>query len=151
MGRPDKYYSNVEPYLDKISEMALTMTERQIAEKLGVGYTSWKEYKKKYPTLTDHLKSGRKELVIDLKSTLIKKAKGYTYREKKIVKELNEDGKLIVVKEEIYEKQAQPDVAACNLLLKNYDKDNWANDPQALDLKRKELELKEKQIENNDW
>lgn len=44
-----------------------------------------------------------------------------------------------------------PDVASINLLLKNYDKENWSNDPQSLDLRRKELELREKQIENNSW
>jgi hypothetical protein len=44
-----------------------------------------------------------------------------------------------------------PDVAALNLLLKNYDKDHWSNDPQMLELRKKELELKEKQIESNEW
>ena len=44
-----------------------------------------------------------------------------------------------------------PDVAALNLALKNYDPDNWANDPQMLKIREKELKLREKQVENNTW
>lgn len=145
-GRPKKYFSNIRPYLDKIPEMALNMTERQIAEELGVGYTAFNEYKKLYPELNEALKKGRKALVIELRGTLLKKAKGFQYSEKKILKENGE-----IVREEIYEKTSLPDVAAINLLLKNYDKDNWANDPQELELKKKELKLKEKHLEKNDW
>lgn len=145
-GRPGKYESHVEPYLDEIKDMALVMTEEQIAETLGIGYTTFRKYKSEYPALMDSLKNGRKQLVFQLKSTLIERAKGFHYKESKIIKE---DG--VITKEEIYTKFALPDVAANNLLLKNYDPDNWANDPQALKLKREELEIKKKQLEDNDW
>ena len=145
-GRPKKYFTNIRPYLDKIPEMALNMTERQIAEELGVGYTAFNEYKKQFPELNEALKKGRKALVIELRGTLLKKAKGFQYSEKKILKENGQ-----IIREEIYEKTSLPDVAAINLLLKNYDKDNWANDPQELELKKKELKLKEKHLEKNDW
>lgn len=150
-GRPNKYKSNVEPYLDKIKDMALTMTEEQIAETLGVGYSSFRSYKQQYPALTDALKKGRKDLVFELRSALIKKATGFDYTETKTIKELGLDGELVVTKTEKTVKHAQPDVAAINLLLKNYDKDNWANDPQMIDIRKKELELREKQVEANEW
>ena len=145
-GRPNKYITNVEPYLDKIKEMALTMTEEQIATTLGVSYSSFREYKKQYPALVNSLKKGRSDLVMELKSVLIKRAKGFQYEEKKVIRE---EGK--VVREEQYIKSSLPDVAALNLLLKNYDKDNWANDPQVLRIREKELELRERQIESNEW
>lgn len=145
-GRPNKYKTNVEPYLDKVKEMALTMTEKQIAETLGVGYTSFREYKKHYPALVGALKKGRADLVMELKGTLIRRAKGFQYEERKIIKEYG-----AVVREEIATKSALPDIAALNLLLKNYDKENWANDPQTLELRKKELELRERQIEANEW
>lgn len=145
-GRPNKYHTHVEPHLDKIKEMALTMTEKQIAQTLGVAYSSFMEYKKQYSELSESLKKGRQDLVIELKSALIKKALGFEYSEKKTVKECG-----TVVREEVTVKHTQPDVAALNLLLKNYDKDNWANDPQMLKIREKEIELKEKQIENNNW
>lgn len=145
-GRPNKYFTHIQPRLEEISKLCLTMTEKQIAEFMGVGYSSWCDYKNKYSELSDALKKGREHLVYELKSTLIKKAKGFQYSEKKIIKE---HGK--VVREEEYIRSSLPDVAALNLLLKNYDKDNWSNDPQMLKLREKELELKERQIEANEW
>lgn len=141
-----KYESHVKPKLDKIREYAQTMTEEQIAKTIGISKTSWYEYKKEHPEIAEAVKLGREDLVKDLKSTLIRKAKGFNYEEKKIIKE-----KGVVVREEIYIKASPPDVAALNLLLKNYDSENWANDPQAIRLREKELELKEKQIEEANW
>ena len=151
-GRPNKYKSNVEPYLEDIKKWTLTMTEEQIAETLDVSYSSFRTYKQQYPALIDALKKGRKDLVAELKSTLIMKAKGFDYTETKVTKELcGEYDDLVVTKVEETTKRAQPDVAAINLLLKNYDKENWANDPQMIELKKKELELREKQAEEGDW
>ena len=169
-GRQNKYETNIKPNLPLISEMARTMTEKQIADSFDVSYTgSWFEYKKNYPELVEALKKGRQNLVAELRSALIKKAVGYDYTETKVVTEkvklpdeifvaLREAGftpeeieAVKNVRTEVYHKKMSPDVAAINLALKNYDKENWANDPQALELKRKELELREKQIENNSW
>jgi hypothetical protein len=122
------------------------MTEKQIAETLGVAYSSWNEYKNKYPELSESLKKGRESLVLELRSTLIRKAKGFNYSEKKIIRENG-----VVVREEEYQRASLPDVAALNLLLKNYDRENWSNDPQLLDLRRKELELKKEQAKANEW
>lgn len=145
-GRPSKYKSHVEPYLEKIKEMALTMTEAQIAQTLGVSYTVFREYKRQYPALKDALKKGRADLVMELRSTLIQRAKGFQYEETKVIKEKGE-----IVREERAIKSALPDVAALNLLLKNYDRENWANDPQMLDLRKKEIELRERQVEASEW
>lgn len=146
MGRPSKYSTHVEPHLKDIKDMSRDMTEKQIAEELGVSYSAFRAMKDKYPALKASLKKGRAELVKELKSTLIRKAKGFTYTEKKsIVK----GGK--VIQEEIYTRSSLPDVAALNLLLKNYDADNWANDPQMVRLREKELEFQKKRIENGEW
>jgi hypothetical protein len=48
-------------------------------------------------------------------------------------------------------KNALPDVAAINLCLKNYDPDNWANDPQQIRLKEKELQLRREIAEKDEW
>ena len=146
MGRPNKYYTHVLPNLDKIEQLALTMSEEQIAKTLGIGYTSWKKYKNLYPTINDRIKKGRTQLVAELKSTLIQKARGFMYEETETI---YEHGNL--VKKVVKNKYAQPDTGATHLLLKNYDKENWANDPQTLQLKREELELKKQQIEANSW
>ena len=145
-GRPGLYKKKVEPYLSEIAQMALTMTEEQIAKTLGVGWSTFRGYKQLYPALTDALKSGRAKLVMELKSAMIQRAKGFSYEERKRVVKNG-----VVVQDEIYTKAALPDVASMNLLLKNYDKDNWANDPQTLELKRQELELQKLKIEEGSW
>ena len=144
-GRPEKYHDSVEPYLDEIREMAQTMTEKQIAETLGISYSCFRRYKEQHEALKDALKKGRKKLIMDLRSALIRRAKGFQYEEKKIIKE---DRK---IREEIYTRTVLPNVAAINLALKNYDKENWANDPQMLRIREKELELQERKLEQNEW
>ena len=142
MARPSKYETYVKPHLNEIEVWALTMEDQQIAKTLKISVSTWHEYKNKYPELKEAVKRGREQLVAQLKSTLIEKAKGFHYEETKTIVEGG-----VVTKKEIYEKTALPDVAAINLLLKNYDRDNWANDPQALSLKREELELHKKQLD----
>lgn len=168
-GRKNKYFTHVQPKLMEIMEMCRTMTEQQIAESLGVGYSTFMAYKTEFPELAETLKKGRQNLVAELRSALIKKAKGYKYTETKETTERvkwPEDlhqlmidagftpqqlGQARLVKTEVAHKEYTPDVAALNLALKNYDKENWSNDPQTLELKKQELELKKQQIENNDW
>ena len=140
-GRKNKYYTHVKPHLNDIPVMLQTMTEEQVANKLGVAFSSWNKYKLEFSELTECIKTANHYLAGELKSVLKKRARGFQYEERKIIKE---DG--IIVREEINIKYALPDVASINLFLKNCDKENWANDPQMLELRKKELELKEKQM-----
>lgn len=168
-GKPRKYDDYVKPYLPLISEWCRTMTEQQIAEKLGIAYSTFNQYKVDYPEVKEAIKKGRQNLVAELKGSLIKKANGYDYVEKKVTTECMKlpdemyealinagfsPGQIAsgrIVKTEVAHKKMAPDVAAINLALKNYDKEDWANDPQMLDIRKKELELKKRQIENNEW
>lgn len=145
-GRPNKYKTHVEPYLTEIKEMCLTMTEEQIAETLGVAYSSFRTYKQHYSALNEALKKGRQNLVTELRSALIKRAKGFEITETKKIYEYG-----CLERLEISTKYYPPDVAALNLALKNYDKDNWANDPQMIRIREKELELQEKKLEQGEW
>lgn len=168
-GRKSKYETHVKPFFPAILEMCQTMTEQQIAASLGVAYSTFMAYKNEFPELTEVLKKGRQNLVAELKSALLKKAKGFEYTETKEVSEhvkwpeemydtlLNagltseQISQARIVKTEIMHKQHAPDVAAINLALKNYDPENWANDPQMLKIRKEELELRKKQIEDSEW
>lgn len=168
-GRKCLYNTLIKPNLPLIQEMCKSMTEQQIAEQMGVAYSTWNKYKEDFPELMEVLKKGRQNLVAELRSTLLKKAKGYEYIETKEIvshvrwpeemyEALTEAGftteqieSARLVKTETAHKQMHPDVAALNLALKNYDKDNWSNDPQMQRIREKELELRERQIENNEW
>lgn len=165
-GRKGKYETDVKPHFAQIKEwLENGATERQIAENLGIGYSTFNRYKGENEELRELIKKGRQSVVLKLRGALIKRALGFNYQESKIVKEqvdlpdemknfLIENGfeefdQAKLIKTEIANKFALPDVAALNLALKNYDKENWANDPQILDLRKQELELRKKQ--NEEW
>lgn len=148
-GRKNKYETHVKPNFEKIKKWYLTKTETQIANKLGVTIQSWIKYKNQYPELRACLQESKDDLVDELKGILKKKAQGYYYTEttKTIVEE---DGNKIKKMEE-RQRYAQPDTGAIHLLLKNLD-DDWHNDDkQTLDLKRKQVELTEQKIANEEW
>lgn len=145
-GRKSAYETIIKPNFPMIAEMCKTHTEKQIAEALGVAYGTFLKYKAEKSEFSELLIKGRQNLVAELKGILINKARGYEYTETRITTDNTGKKEKVEMK-----KHAAPDVAAINLLLKNYDRENWANDPQALELRKKELELREKQLEDSKW
>ena len=122
------------------------MNEAQIAEIMGVTRRTFIRYKSAHPELVEALKYSREHLINELKSTLKKKAKGFTYTEKKTVKD-NEGLERV----ETYERYSPPDLGAIHLLLKNLDPE-WRNDDQTtINLKRQRLELDKEKAESNNW
>lgn len=57
------------------------LTDEQIAKNLGIGYTTLKEYKNKYPSFSATLKRGKEVVDIEVENALLKRALGYTYDE----------------------------------------------------------------------
>ena len=84
-GRPSKYETNVKPYFDQIKKwLEQGATERQIAEQLGVAYSTYNDYKTKYSEFAELIKTkDMKPLVEELRSALVKKALGFEYKESK--------------------------------------------------------------------
>ena len=149
MGRKGKYETNVKPYLKEIPKWYETMTEAQIAKKLGISIASFENYKAAHPELVESLKTGKETLIEELRGNLKKKAMGYYYTETKTT--IRRDGDKDVKIIEKYEKYAQPDTGAIHLLLKNLD-ENWRNDDKAtMDLKREKLELEKQKAESEIW
>lgn len=126
-------------------------TEKQVAAALGIAEGTWYKYKAEKKEFNEFIKKiDRSEIILDLRSALLKKALGFTYEEKKQYIKEDEDGNKNKYTE-ITTKTALPDVAAINLALKNYDRENWANDPQMLELKKQEMELRKQLAEDNAW
>lgn len=149
-GRKSAYDTIIKPRFDEIAEWLRNgATEKQIYTNLGIDKDTFYKYKRSKTEFSDLLKRGRESLVIQLRSALIKKALGYTYTETKRYTKI-EDGKPVQYAEDTT-KTAHPDVAALNLCLKNYDPDDWANDPQLLKLKEKELELRKEANNKDNW
>lgn len=152
MGRRNLYSELVEPFLEDITKMYKTMTEGQIAKKLGVSTAAFEKYKNEHSELVDCLTRGKKELAEDLKDSLRKKAKGFYYTETKKTYVVDADGnKTGEVRVEKTKKYAVPDLGSIHLLLKNLDT-SWRNDDETtLELKRQKLELEKQKAENSNW
>ena len=151
MGRKNKYETHIQPNLAKISEWVATMTEAQIAQKLGVNVRSFDRYKVDHEELRDALRTGKQDLIEELKATLKMKAKGFRYTEEKIIEKFDEAGNSTGKTVETYKKYAPPDLGAIHLLLKNLD-DTWRNDDKAtLDLKKEQVEIARMKAEENNW
>ena len=149
MGRKNKYETHVKPYLDKIAFWYQTMTEAQIAARLGICVDSFEKYKREHEELTDCLRNSKQQLISDLKETLKKKAKGYEYEETKTTIRQENDKEVKVI--EKYKKYAHPDTAAIHLLLKNLD-DSWRNDDKStMEIKREQTDIAKKRAENAEW
>ena len=151
-GRPSKYEKQVKPRLHEIAAWREAgWTEEEMAKELHISACTFGRYRRMYPEFCDAIKSKTKELVDKLHGALMRKATGFQYEETKKIYERDDTGKMVHVRTETTVKTSPPDVAAINLALKNFDRKNWSNDPQALELKRRELAIKEKQLEANDW
>lgn len=159
-GRPSKYESDVKPRFEEITEwLQIGATDKEIAESLGINKATLCDYKKRYSEFNELIKNGRKLPVQAIKAALFKRATGFTYSEKKVIRkqiilkgEDEVDVPATLVQIEEYEKCALPDPASAMILLKHWDKDHgWTNDPQQLELKKQELELKKKHLESEVW
>lgn len=149
MGRKNRYETHVQPHLAEIQEWYGLLDEKQIAKKLGIATSTFENYKKEHPELLEVLKNGRVQLIEDLKTSLKKKAKGFTYEEQKT--SIRQEGSKEIKIIEKYKRYSPPDTGAIHLLLKNLD-DTWRNDDQTtIDLKKQKLELERQNAENDNW
>ena len=149
-GRKCKYQSLIQPKLEEIKKMYLTMTETQIAQSFGLTIQTWIRYKKNYPELAEALADSKGQLVEELKTCLKKKAQGFYFTETTKTKITNEAGET-TTKIETKTRYAQPDTGAIHLLLKNLDKD-WRNDDMTtVEMKKKQMELNERKVESAEW
>lgn len=152
-GRKSVYDTHIKPRFSEVLEWLQNgATEKQIYENLGVSKDAFYKYKREKSEFSELIKNGRKSLVLQLRGALVKKALGFDYEETSETSEYNAaTGKMEITKRERKVKHALPDVAALNLCLKNYDPDEWANDPQALRIKEKELALKREIADRDAW
>jgi hypothetical protein len=150
VGRKNKFETHVKPRFEEIRQWYQDMNETEIVKHLGISTRAWENYKKNYPELTELLKESKAQLKQELKETLKKKAKGFTYNEVKTTKKIA-NGKVVSVTQETYERYAQPDLGSIHLLLKNIDPE-WTNDDKTtIDIKKRQLDLTERKIEQDEW
>lgn len=152
MARKSKYESHVKPRFDEIIKWCKRgATDKEIIQMLGIGKSAFYDYLGKYTEFSELIKKNRIDAIEEIKNALFKRAVGFQYIETEESKNTDENG-VVSVKTKKTVKTVVPDPASCMILLKHWDKENgWTNDPAILELKKKELKLKEKQIENDSW
>lgn len=147
-GRKGKYETSVKSRFDEIRRWCESgATDKEIIEMLGISTSTFYDYKDKHGEFSELLKSARKVPVREIKAALYRRATGFQYSD---VQEIEENG--VVVRRIRNTRTALPDPASAMILLKHWAKDEgWTNDPQALEVRKQELELKRKQIEEGTW
>lgn len=143
-GSPSMYASKVKPYLEKIAQyIRCGVTEGQICEFYDVGKTAWAQYKKENPELNETLYKAKCELKTNLINKSFDVAMGYTYQETTTVEFKDKEGNVTGSKVTTYERYAKADAGMIQFLLINRFPDEFARDPQAIELRKKALELAE--------
>ena len=78
-GRPDKYDTHVKPFFREIEIWLQDQTEKQVAQRLGLAYSSWNLYKTQHEEFSELIKKAKQNLAAELKSILIKRTKPESY------------------------------------------------------------------------
>lgn len=151
-GRPEKYEVRVLPHLERIRKWAEQgASEKQIAKQLGVAYSTFREYKKKYPALSAVLnEKDTGPLVEELRSALVRKGLGFEYKEKKEYIREDPDTKKKVKYIEITTRYSPPDTTALFGALNIYDKD-YVRDRANHELKKQDLDLRRAMAKANNF
>ena len=117
VGRPCKYETHVEPYLDKIYEWLVNgYTDYSIADQLGICHETLIKYKDNYLDLSSLYTRARTERNKLVMNKMFQRATGekVTLLKQKATK----DGEIVDLVEEQY---IPPDVNAADLYLRNND------------------------------
>lgn len=140
-----KYESNVEPKLFLIECWARDgLSDKQISLNLGIAYSTFRDYRAKYPALSAALKKGKEIIDYEVENALLKRALGYDYTEEKIEVETNNRGKVIGKKVVQVIKHVPADTTALAIWLNNRRSDRWRRNAgkEMLDRERFEEEKK---------
>ena len=121
------------------------LTDEQISHNMGIAYSTFKEWKKKFSDFSAILKKGKEVVDREVENALYKKAIGHTMIEQQAIKlkTVNySNGKRVLEDERIeiveVEKVIPPDTTAQIFWLKNRKVKEW-RDKQDIDLAIKEM------------
>ncbi|EDT26035.1 hypothetical protein [Clostridium perfringens] len=153
MGRQN-YDEFLEKSVDRIKTMVSDgLTDKEIAEKLGISYSTWKNKKAKNKVIRDAIDEVKDTRNQEVEEALFKNCKGYHYYEEvptKVKEEVvNEKGTVLTVERVVVstvKKWKAADLAAQKYWLNNRKKATWKEDPNKVENDRKALKLKEKEL-----
>lgn len=157
MGKVNKWLN--KDGLEQIEKWArLGLSDRQIAKNMGIGRSTFYEWKKKYKDISDTLDKGKAIVNEEVENALLKKALGFKYKEQQAikVKEIyydekgrkcqKEDVKIVEV-----EKEVPADTVAIKFWLVNRERERWSDNPNKVEIDKELLELRKQQVKNEEW
>lgn len=147
-GRRGKYETHVKPRFEEVRKWCeIGCSDKEITEMLGISSSTFYDYQLKHAEFSELIKSSRKRPVLEIKAALYRRAVGFEYEEtKETYSEKDGLTRVTVVK------TALPDPASAMILLKHWARDEgWTNDPQQLEIRKQELQLRKEQAERDDW
>ena len=97
------------------------LTDEQIAQNMGINPATLYVWKNNYPEISESLKKGKEIVDYEVENALLKKALGYTVKEKRLTK----DGEVVEL-----EREVPGDVTAQIFWLKNRKPDVWRDKPE---------------------
>lgn len=129
-------------------------TDKEISEKIGIGYSTFRKYKAQNEELKAAMAQGKEKKNQEVEKALYKCCTGYSYYEDVVTKvkveTLAEDEKTVLTQEEVQissvKKYKGPDLAAQKYWLNNKQKTKWKDDPHKVDNDKKNTKLKEREI-----
>lgn len=80
-----EYWRTPEGLLELESWARHGLTDKEIAENMGISRSTLADWCKKYPDISDTIKKGKKITNIKVENALLKRALGYRYNEEKYV------------------------------------------------------------------
>lgn len=125
-----KYKSIVDEWLEEDQLMLLSSwardgyTLKDIANKMGIGYSTLNEWRAGHPEIREALQKGREFVDYQVENALLKSALGYKTKEVKVTTIIKK-GVVVEEQRETTHKESAPNVAAIQTWLFNRRPDKW--------------------------
>ena len=101
-------------------------TFEDIANKIGISYSTLRKWREKYPEIDTALKTGREIIDYKVENALLKSALGYKTKEVKVTTTMRY-GKVVETIKEVTDKEQAPNVSAIQCWLYNRTPKKWKN------------------------
>ena len=112
------------------------LIDEQIAKNMGIAYSTFKDWKKRFPDLSDVLKRSKEVVDREVENALFESAKGFVYEEETVTN----TGEVVTIK-----KYSKPNVTAQIFWLKNRKRNEW-RDKQEIEQTTRTIDIK-----GGDW
>lgn len=152
--RSDSYEELINSSLDKIETwVANGDTDKDISEKLGIAYSTYRKYKANSVALKSKIATAKDKKNQEVEKALFKNCTGYDYEEEtpvKVKEEYKAEDGTVLTKEVVIVKKVKKhkpaDLAAQKYWLNNRLTTKWKDDPNKVANEKKLTKLKEKEV-----